>query len=234
MKNIKYKSPYISKKFSNNRVKWEHLYPSEKDVFEFLFKKYTPKSILDIGCACGGLGHILSKKLPNSSYTGIEINDNAAGEAKKYFKKIHNIDFMNFKSNLKYDLCISLSCIDWQNNFDKMFLKAWEYVSNNGYLFLTARLTNEKSLKNLKESFQYINYSKQGEKAPYVVINKFEILSKISNLMPEYVYISGYDGKPSNTAITPYKKIFFCGIAIKKSKNKSSKTFFDIPNSFFL
>ena len=51
--------------------------------------------------------------------------------------------------------------------------------------------------------------------------------------MPEYVYISGYDGKPSNTAMTPYKKIFFCGIAIKKPKSKFSKTLFDIPNTFF-
>ena len=151
MKNINFKSPDISNFFSKNRVKWHHLYPSEKDVFKFLFKKYTPKSILDIGCACGGLGHIFSKKLPNSSYTGIEINDLAYCEAKKNFKNIHNIDFMKFNSNLKYDLCISLSCIDWQNNFDKMFIKAWNHVSKNGYLFLTARLTNERSIKNIKE-----------------------------------------------------------------------------------
>ena len=40
-------------------------------------------SVLDIGCACGGLGIVLKEKFNIDNYTGIEINHQAANYAKQ-------------------------------------------------------------------------------------------------------------------------------------------------------
>ena len=54
--------------------------------------------------------------------------------------------------------------------FQKMLNKLWSHTKNNGYMLLTSRLTEDKTMNSIKKSFN-INYhgQKYGEKAPYVV-----------------------------------------------------------------
>lgn len=236
MRNINYKTEEISNFFKKNRIKWNHLYLSEKKSINYIFNNSNIKTVLDVGCACGGLGSILKKKFKIKEYTGIEINKNAALIAQKKHKNIFNKDFLNFNTQKKFDLSVSLSCIDWQNNFQKMLNKLWSHTKNNGYMLLTSRLTEDKTMNSINKSFQYINYhgQKYGEKAPYVVFNFSEFLSIIKLLGPEEIYVNGYYGQPSYTAVTPYKKIFFCGVVVKKSNKINNEITIKIPKEFII
>ena len=45
--------------------------------------------ILDVGCACGGLGLILNKKYHSNNYVGLEINKQAFDYAKNLYGKLN-------------------------------------------------------------------------------------------------------------------------------------------------
>ena len=88
MKNINYKTNEIKDFFSNERIKWNQFYESERKIIELYFNKQKNNpDILDIGCGCGGLGLALDSKFTINSYTGIEINKEAANFAMKNNQK---------------------------------------------------------------------------------------------------------------------------------------------------
>ena len=94
-KNIIYKTKELERYYSRNRIKWKEFYPSEKKIINLLNMKN--KKILDLGCACGGLGVVLKKKFKKINYTGVEINKRSAIKAKLLNKssKIINCDVQN-------------------------------------------------------------------------------------------------------------------------------------------
>ena len=84
-------SKEIVKYFRSNRSTFDSLYKGEK----YLLSKYVTKSftILDIGCAQGGMYRILKNKFKNIDYTGVDFNRKMITLAKKKypqtkFKKI--------------------------------------------------------------------------------------------------------------------------------------------------
>ena len=100
-----YSTQQIVKYFSKNRVQWDQLYNSEKIIIEKL-NINSDSRILDVGCACGGLGLILNKKYHSNNYVGLEINKQAFDYAKNLYSKgkYFNTDgvvFINDKSILK-------------------------------------------------------------------------------------------------------------------------------------
>ena len=236
-KNIIYKTKELEKYYSRNRIKWKEFYPSEKKIINLINIKN--KKILDLGCACGGLGVVLKKKFKKINYTGVEINKRSAIKAKLLNKssKIINCDLLNLNKflNKKFDFVFAFSVIDWNVKYKLMLKKAWSYVDKGGYLICTFRLTNFKSALKKKNSFQYINFNglHKGEKAPYIVFNSFELIKKIRELNCSKVVAHGYWGKPSKTAITPFKKIFFAAFLLKKNKKKKRKMQIHLPKEIY-
>lgn len=226
MENIKYRSESLKTYFSNNRIRWDQFYESERKVIEKIWAGDAP-SILDIGCGCSGLGLALQEHFGACNYTGIEINDQAAGYAKNLNPKakIYSNDFLAIdESELRpesFDFVFSLSCIDWQLNLDVMLKKAWSMVKPGGYLVASFRLTQEPSVNDVKRSYQFINFEgkMEGEIAPYVVLNAKELMGMIRRLGVSYVYAYGYYGVPSATAVTPFKELCFAVFAIQKLNN---------------
>ncbi len=238
--NIKYKTDEIERYFSKNRMAWNQFYESEKVIIREL-KLSKKDQILDIGCGCGGLGLALKSEFNVQKYTGVEINNQAA-EAAKIFNPsatIFNDDFLelnNTSLNKEYfDVVFSLSCFDWNIEFDAMLKAAWERVVDGGKLVATFRLVNDKSIYDINQSYQFINYDGklEGEKAAYVVLNAKELIEKLLILAPSEIRAFGYFGSPSITAITPYKEICFSAFSItKKNNNESKETYFnlDLPH----
>ena len=62
---------------------------------------------------------------------------------------------------------------------------------------------------------------KEGEIAPYVVLNYYEWM-KTAKSLPEISGIRGYGyyGSPSITAVTPFKKVCFAVFALQKNHNE--------------
>ena len=237
--NIHYLSEEIGSFYSTNRVKWNQFYNSEKIIFEKIFSQSDSiKTILDVGCACGGLGQALNERFGILNYAGIDINKSAIEHA----KTIH--DSFPFKSNFlcgdilesnesidnnKYDLVTSLSCADWNTETKKILEKCWSLTADNGYFIFSFRLTNQKSLSNISEGFQYVHFGNVStlkgneEIAPYVVTNINEVFKILNSFIPKPLktFAFGYWGSPSELAVIPYDKIVHSVFAIQKSKNQN-------------
>jgi SAM-dependent methyltransferase len=223
--NIKYTSPEIERFFNKNRIKWNDFYNSEKQIFSQLcLNKST--SILDIGCACGGLGLALNERFGVKNYTGIEICTDAAKKARILNPQARIIDgdVLNLSNQLlgNYDIVTSLSCIDWNIEFSAMLQKAWSLVKVGGEMVLSLRLTEKQGIDDINISSQFINFEgkKEGEVAPYVVLNYHEWINTAKTL-PNISVIRGYGyyGSPSITAVTPFKKVCFAVFALQKYNN---------------
>jgi precorrin-6B methylase 2 len=238
--NIKYKTQELERYFSKNRIAWDQFYESEKIIISEL-NLSKEVQVLDIGCGCGGLGLALKNKYNIGKYTGIEINTQAskAAEVLNPSATIFNGDFLVINNtsldNKYFDVVFSLSCFDWNIEFDLMLKAAWERVANGGKLVATFRLVNDKSIYDINQSYQFINYDGklEGEKAAYVVLNAKELIEKLLILAPSEIRAFGYFGSPSITAITPYKEICFSAFSItKKNNNESKETYFnlDLPH----
>ena len=222
-KNIAYQSPEISQHYAKHRIKWEDFYDSEKFIIEKSGIQNNHE-ILDIGSGCGGLGLVLKEKFGVNRYTGIEVNQMAARIATKLnpAAKILCGDFLTLSNsvilNQTFDSVFSLSCIDWNIQFDEMLSSAWSHVSDGGALIATFRIVAGAGCDDINMSYQHINFSGEmsGEHAAYVVVNAKELLSQLMALLPSSITAYGYFGKPSITAVTPYKKICFGAFLIRK------------------
>jgi len=221
-KNIKYQTKNISEYFSQNRVKWNQFYKSEKIVIEGIGIQDTDH-ILDIGCGCGGLGLALKEKFGVHDYTGVEINELAAQTAVQLNPKAKILcgDFLDLSKSLllnkEFDIVFSLSCFDWNVQFDEMLNSSWNHVKPGGALVATFRLTPDVGCDDIKQSYQCID-EKSEEIAAYVVINAEMLLNKLKGLTPKYITAYGYFGTPSPTAVTPYAEICFAAFTIGKKK----------------
>jgi SAM-dependent methyltransferase len=244
VENIKYNSEQLVEYYRNNKFNYDDFYASEKIVFDKVFSKLNENpSVLDVGCACGGLGNGLSQKFNLKYYCGVDINSQCIAWAKRNNKLPIPHDYIeqdilncNQLNKKKFDLVFNLSCADWNIKTLDIIEKSWELVDTGGYMIISLRLTENESLNDITKSFQFIDFSGSGleeEKANYVIINFYDAYEIFSNLlpMPDYVYHYGFYGSPSLTATTPYDKLCFSVLAIRKGHAKSSdmRLEMDIP-----
>jgi 2-polyprenyl-3-methyl-5-hydroxy-6-metoxy-1,4-benzoquinol methylase len=226
--NIEYKSREIQKYYSCHRSKWEEFYPSERWVFTKLAgSEGFLGDVLDVGCACGGLGAALSQKFRLTSYTGVDINRQAiewAGKEQRIPVPATFLagDIAELNLAEQYDVVVSLSCADWNIETRRIIEACWERVRAGGYLVISLRLTEGAGVNDIRTSYQYINFSGQdtaAEVANYVVGNFPETLRLMKSLQPAPASIGayGYWGKPAATAVTPFKRLVFAVFYLKRS-----------------
>lgn len=223
MKNITYQTDEIARYFAHNRVTWQQFYDSERRIIEQLHLDHR-RSILDIGCGCGGLGIALRDRFEIENYTGVEINKLAAETAQKMNPKAHIFcgDILDLSRGALYgkrfDVVFSLSCVDWNVLFSDMLAAAWNHVLPGGYLVSTFRLSTEEGCNDIERSYQYINFDGEleGERASYVVLNAKALVEQLGYFEPSEMNAYGYWGAPSSTAVTPYKRLCFAAFSIRK------------------
>jgi SAM-dependent methyltransferase len=222
-RNIEYKSAEIADFYRAHRVRWEQFYESERVIFGGLGLG-AASSVLDLGCGCGGLGLALRDKFGVTNYTGVEINRQAAESARLLYPggRFLAADILAPPEGAlppaSFDVVVSLSCIDWNVEFSAMLEAAWRYVRPGGCFVSSFRLTAGETLNDIRRSCQHINFDgrKEGEVAPYVVLNAAELLADLRALQPRCIRAFGYWGAPSASAVTPLERIAFAVFAIAK------------------
>ena len=124
----KWGRPHILNFYNNNRNSWEDLYNGEKIIIKKILKKNF--SILDIGCAQGGLSIALKEKIKNFSYTGLDYNSLMIKKAKKKFP---SHDFIKIKNsnlsklfNVKFDIVFVLGILHLNRNWKKILSEAYK------------------------------------------------------------------------------------------------------------
>jgi SAM-dependent methyltransferase len=221
--NIEYKTDWLSEYFSAHRIQWDQFYPSERAIVESM-SLGSNSSVLDVGCGCGGLGLALKERFGVTRYEGVEINVAAAMAARQMNSAaiVHDGDVLKISAQQltgkRYDVVFSLSCIDWNVQFEDMLQVVWSHVLPGGHLVATFRLTDEPGCKDFDRSYQYMNADgvMQGERAAYVVSNAAELWEQLGQLGPESLRAHGYWGVPSATAVTPYSRLCFVALALRK------------------
>lgn len=235
-KNICYKTSAIATYFDGHRDKWDDFYRSEQWAFEKLAGTSKEMgSVLDVGCALGGLGAALSAKYKLKEYMGVDINSQAIEKAKKRLPSFsiparfecNDITKVNWLGKETFDTVFSLSCADWNIETYKIINACWKSVKPCGNFVVSVRLTQKPGINNIKKSCQPLFRDKNGnivESANYVVFNWIEFLKILGILEPKpsLIRANGYWGRPSSTAITPYKELVFAVFIVKKASRKDS------------
>jgi SAM-dependent methyltransferase len=223
-RNIAYQTDQLVRYFSRNRIAWPQFYESERVIIDGL-NLDARRSVLDIGCGCGGLGLALHQRYGVRNYTGVEINPLATEAATVMNPQAEFLcgDILQLNQNQlqgrQFDVVFSLSCVDWNVQFAEMLAAAWSRVLEGGYLVATFRLTDAAGCSDMTLSYQYINFDGvcEGERASYVVLNARELMQLLVGFAPAEINAYGYWGAPSVTAVTPYERLCFCAFSIRKA-----------------
>jgi 2-polyprenyl-3-methyl-5-hydroxy-6-metoxy-1,4-benzoquinol methylase len=238
--NIHYKSDSIAEFYSKNRVRWNQFYPSEQHIFEKVFAEHgNIKTVLDVGCACGGLGRALHERFAIGHYCGVDVSRGSIELARMDLPEFpvpcqfECADIAARPERLagkKYDLVTSLGCADWNCDTDEIIRACWDYTAEGGYFVFSFRLTNQKTLDNMSAGYQYVHFEDASkltgdeEKAPYVVTNVLEMTEMVDSFVPKPDRLLGYGywGTPSVMAVIPYKSVVFSVLAVRKNHASSS------------
>ncbi len=228
--NIPYRTDELVRYFSHNRVTWSQFYESERVIIGRL-NPDAGRTVLDIGCGCGGLGLALRERFALTQYTGVEINSLAA-EAARTMNPAARIlcgDILDLSAGELYgrqfDVVFSLSCVDWNVRFADMLAAAWQHVRPGGHFVATFRLVEGEGCGDMTRSFQYINFEgvPTGERAAYVVLNARTLLETLNGFDPSEIRAYGYWGAPSATAVTPYERLCFAAFSVRKRQRESGQ-----------
>ena len=231
-RNIVYRSEEIARFYGANRDTWDAFYRSERWVFQRVATGRTSGlgSVLDVGCAAGGLGRALAERELLTNYTGIDINPQAIEAANRVggpestphtFIAGDLLEAREFDGRV-FDSVISLSCVDWNVELDRMIDRCWELVAPGGTFILSMRLTDGPGIADIAESYQYVAFGDEvpenAETAPYVVLNVSDTIALLSGREPAPSHILGYGywGPPSRMARTPFQSVVFAVFAVTR------------------
>ena len=212
-------SKEIIKFFKSNRSTFNSLYKGEK----YLLSKYVDKSctILDIGCAQGGMYRILKNKFKNINYTGVDFNKKMITLAKKKYPrtKFHHLSHINYPSffKKKFDVVIIFGILHLNSNW-RHIIKAAYKVASNYIMFDLRCVLNLNKLEDLKN---YINLDFKNEskkfQIPYIVLEKKSVLKYFKKIFKDCKIDNyNYTGKASKYSNIK-SKIIFSNYCLKKN-----------------
>ncbi len=222
--NIVYQTKNISEYYGAERIRWDEFYPSERAVIEYV-NPSANSAVIDMGCACGGLGLALKERFGISNYTGVDINVQAINYARQMqpAAKFYSDDFLKISEQFTgaYDLAFSLSCADWNVQTVELLRALFGSLKSGGKMIVSSRLTNLDSVVNVAEARQRIAFGENTEStewAPYKVYRLktfLDIFMKIGDVSEIYGF--GYWGKaPATVEGLGFNDIFYMVFAIEK------------------
>lgn len=231
-RNLQYRSEQMVRYYSSHRASWAELYPSERWVFERIERERgSPGSVLDVGCACGGLGAALEEKALLAAYTGVDLHRGCIEWARQHRRlaapaRFLEGDILQLHEIPQHRTVVTLGVPDWNVESARIIQRCWELVEPGGSYVCSLRLTPEKTVEDLSRSYQRIEFfpsSAPPEIASYVVMNFTESLDLFARLSPAPGLIGayGYWGKPSPTAVTPYEQVLFAVFFLFKVEGSS-------------
>lgn len=234
-KNRHYKSKELSAYYDKNRHHLEEFYLSERSVISRL-KIPEGSSVLDIGCASGGLYGALSGMVSGISYTGIDINPTSIELGKKRYPTGRFIcgDYASDSCEVHdrpYDYIFSLSCIDWNEEFQAMFNVLSSALQAGSTLVMSARcFSTTSSCSPLVKYEQEMRYEGQPgsrrklEKACYIVLSQEYLLRLLLSMGLESLDVTGSVKHTPPTVECDQQELLYIVCAARKSGSPISES----------
>jgi len=200
--------------FDKKRLTTNDIYPSE--WFFLKQKLHDGISVLDIGCAKGGMAHVLSEHIQSFSYVGVDINTHMIEAAQKRFPEhqfynIHEND-SSILGTTQYDLVLCLGLLHLHETWRDTINTAW--IHTKGCLILDLRETHLATIENKKSSYFKMDFDNifnptSDYVLPYNIINTAEALHTINDICSDSTTILhyGYTQLVSELAVSPLKKV---------------------------
>ncbi|MES2218874.1 MAG: class I SAM-dependent methyltransferase [Pseudomonadota bacterium] len=200
--------------FDKKRLTTQHIYPSE---WFFLKDKIKDDiSLLDIGCAKGGMANVLAENLANFNYVGVDINEQMIDAAKQrypqhIFYQITEEDYSVLQGK-QYDLVLCLGILHLHESWRNTIKEAWRHTRK--CLILDLRETHLASIEDKKQAYFKMDFDNISNPTsnyilPYNIINTAEALRTIHEVCEDAAHIAhyGYTQALSGLAVSPIKKI---------------------------
>jgi SAM-dependent methyltransferase len=186
--------------YIHHRQQYDELYESEKF---FLNKDFVNSvhSVLDIGCAAGGMSKILRHFNADLTYIGLDVSDKLIQYAKQTindpltrFECYDGID-MPFK-NVPFDLVFSSGVLHLVDHYRDVFAQMVE--RSQQYVLTDFRVTTQPTYTG-KMKIDFSNQNDSSGIINYHVINFHELLSFFKSFKRiKKIEIFGYKGNASN------------------------------------
>jgi 2-polyprenyl-3-methyl-5-hydroxy-6-metoxy-1,4-benzoquinol methylase len=206
--------------YETRRSTTEDIYPSEWFFLEGLLVEGI--SVLDIGCALGGLASVLSERLTRFEYTGVDISESMIERAKqKYpthrFCVIEEAD-LSILADEKFDLVVCLGVLHLSRKWRELISAAWNRAD---VFLLDLRETADATVEDETISYYQMDTLPRTGGAthlPYNIINSAEALATLIELCAGATGLRhyGYLADVSTAAVTPIKMVMMNTYQIDK------------------
>jgi SAM-dependent methyltransferase len=226
-----FNSTYFQEYYTGYRDKFEDLFRSEQQFLKDLI--VNNKSVIDVGCASGGMYQIVKKINSEISYSGVDIAKDLIAIAKK---KYPEVDFrigdgtgLPFETN-SYDAVISFGTTVHDQDYENLIKESYR-ISSKAFLFDMRIVPEMPSINDVTKG--YVNDG-AGLNYPYILANAKEFVQFLKSLSPspKKISIYGYWGKANEfTQLPPgYEQLCMCGVLIEKGIGTNiTELHFDIP-----
>ena len=207
--------------YDNRRNKTSDVYPSEWFFLKDLLAEGM--SVLDVGCALGGLASVLSEHVRDFSYTGIDISDEMIRGARARhpshrFHVIPEADFSVLEGN-EYDVVVILGVLHLSRKWREMVSGAWARTGKS--LLIDLRETSQTTIEQEEVSYYQVGQllgNRSKATLPYNVINSGDALAAIVDACAGAIRLQryGYLAPVSDGVFTPAKTVLMSTYRIDK------------------
>lgn len=224
---MKPSSPWDSYGWANfyetRRATTAEIYPSEWMFLKDLLTENI--SVLDIGCAVGGLASVLSEHLSRFEYTGVDISRSMVERARQKhpqheFHVIEEAD-LSVLGDRHFDLVVCLGVLHLSRKWRELVSAAWKRAD---VLLLDLREAGGATIEDEAVSYYRMDSISQDTRnraegrLPYNIINAGEALDTLRKLCAGATGLHhfGYLAKVSSSAVTPVEMVMMNTYRIDK------------------
>lgn len=196
--------------YETHRATTAEIYPSEWLFLKDLLTEGM--TLLDIGCAAGGLASVLSEHLTRFEYTGVDISSSMIERARQrhprhQFHVIEEAD-LSVLDGRKFDLVVCLGVLHLSRKWRELVSAAWKCAD---VLLLDLRETGGATIEDETVSYYRMDtlpnaaQSEAANHLPYNIINSGEALDTLLKLCAGATGLHkyGYLSRVSSSAVTP-------------------------------
>ncbi len=214
--------------YESHRTTTAEIYPSEWLFLKELLAEGI--SVLDVGCALGGLASVLSEHLTRFEYTGVDISRSMIERATQRhplhrFHVVEEAD-LSVLEGQRFDLVVCLGVLHLSRKWRELISAAWECAD---VLLLDLRETGGASIEDDTVSYYRMdmlpNATQNGgvSHLPYNIINSGEALDTLLKRCVGATGLChyGYLSKVSSSAVTPGEMVMMNTYQIDKRSKQS-------------